>query len=351
MHNPVPPFIIYGLSNTIYVSLAFTMKCEMHPQVEDSSVFDDLGTFEISLAAPVHYRYIYKKLMDLKEEIMVLEKSSKRDNRKALMKAKKELRRIYDGLEKVKLFVSGGDKISIEEHMEMQQAFDKIIVNGYGNNECMGAAIVSPIYANKPGTVGIPMHGVEVKIVDPESGMQLNKLESGEVYITSNCLFVEYINNPEETLQNRVVDEKGKPWIRTGDLGYIDESGYVVISGRSRRLIKKSAFKISPDSIENVILELPYVSECVVVGVNDSECVSVPMAFVVLKDKRNEDGLLKNIIKEKCEEDLPDYEVPSYFEIVEALPYTKNNKYDFRALEKMGNDLIAEQSNWGKADT
>ena len=323
----------------------------MHPQVEDSSVYDDLGKFEISLAAPVHYRYIYKKLSELKDDISRLEKSKRKDDRTTLSKKKKEIKRIQDGLKKAKLFVSGGDKISFEEHMEMQQAFDRVIVNGYGNNECMGAAIVSPIYANKPGTVGIPMHGVEVKIVDPESGMQLNKLESGEVYITSNCLFVEYINNLEETLQNRVVDEKGKPWIRTGDLGYIDESGYVVISGRSRRLIKKSAFKISPDSIENVILELPYVSECVVVGVNDSECVSVPMAFVVLKDKRNEDGLLKNKIKEKCEEDLPDYEVPSYFEIVEALPYTKNNKYDFRALEKMGNDLIAEQSNWGKVDT
>lgn len=341
MHNPVPPFIIYGLSNTIYVSLGFTMKCELHPQVEDSSVYDDLGKFEISLAAPVHYRYINKKINDLKEEIKQLEQTG---NNKQLRNKQRELARIKSGIEKTKLFVSGGDKLGVDEHLEMQQVFDKVIASGYGNNECMGAAIVPPIFANKPGTVGVPMHNVDVKIINTDSGEDVRNGEVGEVYIASECLFKEYINNPEETKQNRIVDLNQKAWVKTGDLGYIDDDGFVVITGRSRRLIKKDAFKISPDYIENVILDLPFVGECVVVGVDDEINLSVPMAFIKLNDNSLSKDEAKRQINQKCMEELPNYEVPSYYEIVDSLPYTQNNKYNFKALEKLGNEIVSSNS-------
>ena len=339
MHISIPPFIIYGLGNSIYGSLAFTMKAEMNPYVEDYTVYNDLGKFDISLAAPLHYRYIYNKLLELQKNIEMLESDNSISAKKELKKQLKELQRALRGIEKAKVFVSGGDKIGSEELIEMQQKFDKIIVNGYGNNECLGATIVSPMYANKPGSIGIPMSGIDIKIVDPETGKILPQGEIGELYVSADNLFLEYLNNPEETAKIKVLDD-GKEWVRSGDLCYIDQDGYVIAKGRNRRVIKKEAFKISPDTIEEVISSMPFVKECVVVGVDDEKSVSVPFAFVVLKDAELNFEDLREKIKEKCIEELPDYEVPTYFEQIDKIPYTPNDKQDFRTLENLGNEMI-----------
>lgn len=344
MHISIPPFIIYGLGNSIYGSLAFTMKAEMNPFVSENTVYDDLGKFDISLAAPLHYRYIYRKLEQLRKDIDVLEKDNSSVAKKELKHKLKELKRVLNGIDKVKAFVSGGDKIGTEELIDMQQTFNKIIANGYGNNECLGATVVSPMYANRPGSIGVPMHGVDVKVVNPETKEILPPMNIGELYISSDNLFVGYLNNEEETNRIKVTDEDGKQWVKTGDLCYIDNDGYIVPKGRNRRVIKKEAFKISPDTIEEVICSLPFVNECVVVGVDDEKSLSVPMAFVVLN---NEDIAFDEVIdkiKEKCIEELPDYEVPTYFEKIEKIPYTPNDKQDFLTLEKMGNAIVKRKT-------
>lgn len=340
MHISIPPFIIYGLGNSIYASMAFTMKAEMNPFVDEYTVYNDLGKFDISLAAPLHYRYIYKKLNELNNSINELEKDNSLEARKELKKKMKELKRVLAGIDRAKVFVSGGDKISADELIEMQQTFNKVIVNGYGNNECLGATIVSPMYANRPGSIGVPMQGVDIKVVNPETGETLPQGEVGELYISSDNLFVEYLNNPSETSKIKEIDEYNKEWVKSGDLCYVDKDGYIVPKGRNRRLIKKEAFKISPDTIEEVISSLSFVEDCVVVGVNDEKSLSVPMAFIVLKDKNISLNDVEEQIREKCREELPDYEVPSYFEQIEKIPYTPNDKQDFRLLENMGNEIV-----------
>lgn len=344
MHISVPPFIIYGLGNSVYGSLAFTMKALMNPFVDENTVYNDLGKFDMSLGAPLHYRYIYNKLNELNNEIDELSKNSSKEAKKELMHKLKELKRVTSGIEKAKVFVSGGDKIGADELIAMQQAFDTPIVNGYGNNECLGATVVSPMFANKPGSIGVPMHGIDVKVVDPESGEKLESPNIGELYISSDNLFVEYLNNPEETKKIKEVDDSGKQWVKTGDLCYIDSDGYIIPKGRNRRLIKKEAFKISPDTIEDVISSIPFVKECVVVGVDDEKSSSVPMAFVVLNNSSINFDDAKELIKEKCVDDLPDYEVPSYFEKIDKIPYTPNDKQDFRLLESMGNEIVKKNN-------
>ena len=340
MHISIPPFIIYGLGNSIYGSLAFTMKAEMNPFVSDNTVYDDLGKFDISLAAPLHYRYIYRKLEELKKDIEMLEKDTSFSAKKELSQKLKELKRVLSGIDRAKAFVSGGDKIGSDELIEMQQAFDKVITNGYGNNECLGAVVVSPVYANRPGSIGVPMHGVDVKVVNPETGEILPPMSVGELYISSDNLFLGYLNNEDETKKIKTADAEGKQWVKSGDLCYIDKDGYIVPKGRNRRLIKKEAFKISPDTIEEVISSLPFVSECVVVGVEDEKSLSVPMAFIVLKDKNMTFEDVVEDIRKKCVEELPDYEVPSYFETIDSIPYTPNDKQDFLTLETLGNDIV-----------
>ena len=339
MHISVPPFIIYGLGNSIYTTLALTMKAEMNPMVDECTVYNDLGKFDISFAAPLHYRYIYSKLQELEKDIDYLEKDNSKEAKKTLKGKYKELNRVINGIKRVDVFVSGGDKFGSEELIKMQHKFDKTIVNGYGNNEVLGAAVVSPVYANRPGSIGVPMKYVDIKIVDPETELELPPFSIGELYISTDSAFIEYLNNNEETERIKVVDENGKEWVKTGDLCYLDKDGYVYPKGRNRRLIKKEAFKISPDSIEEVIKSLPFVNDCVVVGVDDEKYLSVPMAFIVLNDNINFEEV-KNQIKEKCFEDLPDYEVPTYFESIEKIPYTPNNKQDFKLLENMGNEIV-----------
>lgn len=344
MHISIPPFIIYGLGNSIYASMAFTMKAEMNPFVDENTVYNDLGKFDISLAAPLHYRYMYKQLIELNKSITELEKDNSLEAKKELKQKMKELKRVLTGIDRAKVFVSGGDKIGADELIEMQQTFNKVIVNGYGNNECLGATIVSPMYANKPGSIGVPMEGIEVKVVNPETEEILPQGEIGELYISSDNLFVEYLNNPDETNKIKVIDELEKQWVKSGDLCYIDKDGYIIPRGRNRRLIRKEAFKISPDTIEEVISSIPFVQDCVVVGVDDEKSLSVPMAFIVLKDETLSFAEVKDQIKEKCVEELPDYEVPTYFEQIEKVPYTPNDKQDFRALEELGNSIVRNKA-------
>ena len=339
MHISVPPFIIYGLGNSIYASMAFTMKGEMNPLVDENTVYNDLGKFDVSFAAPLHYRYMYEKLTHLKNDIEALEKDDSYEARKELKHKMKELEKILKGIDRAKVFVSGGDKIGADELKTMEHEFDKTIVNGYGNNECLGAAIVSPMYANKPGSIGIPMKGVDARVVNPDTYEEVAQGEIGELLISTDNLFVEYLNNEEETNKIKVTLD-GKTWVKTGDLCIVDGDGYIIPKGRNRRLIKKEAFKISPDTIEEVIKSISFVKDCVVVGVDDEKSLSVPMAFVVLNDLTVNFEDAKAIIQSKCEEELPDYEVPSYYEEIEKIPYTPNDKQDFRYLENLGNEIV-----------
>lgn len=338
MHISIPPFIIYGLGNSIYASLAFTMNAEMTPYVAENTVYDDLGKFDISLSAPLHYRYIYSKLIELQKEIEILEKTN---NTRELMKKYRELKKVINGIKRVKSFVSGGDKISAEELLTMERLFDKQIINGYGNNETLGAAVVSPVYANRPGSIGVPMYGTSIKVVNPDSGKEVKQGEIGELYISSDNLFKYYLNNSEETNRIKVIDNNGQEWVKTGDLCYVDTDGFIIHKGRNRRLINKEAFKISPDTIEDVIASLDFVRECVVVGVYDEKSVSVPMAFIKLIDNIQLEEVIDKV-KAKCLEELPDYEIPTYFEQIDRIPYTQNNKQDFRRLEELGNKIVEE---------
>lgn len=342
MHISIPPFIIYGLNNCIYASMVFGMKAEMTPFVSETTVFDDLGKYDFACAAPLHYRYLYNKIIELREEINKLEKCSSNSAKKELNRYLGEVSKIMQKLSRVQAFVSGGDKITAQELLCMEQLFERPIINGYGNNELTGAAIISPVYASKPDSVGIPMKGISVFAFDSETNEKLEYGVEGEICINSDNVFIEYLNNSHETKKIKQNHSDGSEWIHTGDLGFIDHDGYVYINGRSKRLIKREAFKIAPDTIENVIISMDEVNDCVVVGVPDivRSDSSVPMAFVELNPefKDNFDEVKKKIEK-VCIDELPDYENPQYIISIEKIPYN-NGKHAFKILEKMGEEYV-----------
>ena len=312
----LPPWIAYGLGNAILLPMALGTKIILSPEFGPDSIINNLGNFTIAFAAPFNYRYI-------------------KNNYDKLNKGQR------DGIKRIECLVSGGDKISAEENKEMEEILDVAVINGYGNNEGLGCLTVNPIHNNKYGTVGIPKYGETIIAYDNDEEKELPYGVSGEICCLANTMFLCYEGNLEKTNTVKKLHSDGKVWLHTGDIGYIDEDGYLTLNGRSRRVIVRRAFKISAYTIEDKICEHPLVKECVAVEVDDKKEEHVPMAFVVLEATINDN--LNNIersIYEKCRKELKEYEIPKYFRFVEELPYTDNGKYNFRLLEKIGNNFI-----------
>ncbi len=338
MHVSVPPFIIYGLCNSVYAALAFSMTAVMTPFVRAEAIYDDLGKFEFACGAPFHFRYIYDKIIDLENSVKTM--SLNTDDKKNLKVKKEELNDIIAKLDKVSAFICGGDKIAPQELLNMEHAFNTPIINGYGNNEMCGASIISPIYGIKPDSIGIPLKGVEVHAFNPDSNEQLPANEPGEICMRSDSMFIEYIDNPSETNNIKQTHSDGKSWIHTGDIGYIDDDGYVYITGRTKRLIKMDGFKIAPETIESAVLMLSAIKDCVVIGVPDKQRVEVPMIFLEKQSDTNvNDEELISIVKKHCLNSIPDYENPKYYEVLESIPY-KNGKHDFNSLINYGIEYV-----------
>jgi len=290
------------------------MKAVLCPKVDRDTVYNNIGKFDISFAAPLHYRYLAENMEKCKD------------------------------LSDVKALVSGGDKLTAKEIEEMteelrRKGFKGQILNGYGNNEGLGAETVNPMGHNKYGTVGIPFYGDSVCAVNSDNE-ELKYDETGEICVRTETEFTEYTGKEEETSKVKQIHPDGNSWIHTGDLGRVDEEGFVHLEGRLKRVIIREAFKIFPGTIEETIKMHPMVEDCVTVGVHDDFAENVPMAFISLKEECLEIEKILEEIKFLCEKQLKDYEIPAYFELISEIPYTNNNKQDYRKLETIGNEKI-----------
>ena len=326
-----PPWVIYGLVNSIYSGLVLGIETVYTIQPKEEMIYTHLGSFDFVYGVPVYYRFLYNKMKQL-------ERST---NDKDI----ERLKEIRNYLNKISVFISGGDKISEDELISWQLMFEIPIINGYGNNEVTGAAIVSPRFANKVGAIGIPMYGNFVKTFDVETGCMLSDGEIGELYISSNSLFRGYLGNEEETEKIKCV-VNDIDWVRTGDLAYIDSEGYVFLKGRTRRLIiNKLGYKVSPNSVENVIQNCMYVQECVVVGVEIADNDMVPIAFIELLDDYKGKKDVLHVIEELCKQKLKIYEIPRFFSEIDKIPHKENGgKQDFLLLENLAKDIVYHQN-------
>lgn len=313
----LPPWIAYALGNAIMLALALGSKVVLSPTFDPDKIVNYLGKFTICFTAPICYRY-------LKDHFNELTAKQKR------------------GLLMIECLASGGDKITAEENEELERILKTVLVNGYGNNEGWGALTVNPTKHNKYGTVGIPKYGDTIIAWDNDAQKELRYGESGEICSLTETVFLEYEGRESETSTVKKLHPDGKIWLHTGDLGFVDKDGFVTLNGRARRVIVRRAFKISAYTIEDTICKHPAVKECVAVEVNDPEEEHVPMAYIVLNGGFDSIEDIKESISDMCSNELKDYEIPKYFRFVDSLPYTSNNKYDFRHLEELGNEYVRE---------
>ena len=239
---------------------------------------------------------------------------------------------------------SGGDSMNagLEAKLEAFMESHGIrypLAQGYGMSEVSAAATFCVNDRYRKGSVGIPCIATILGIFDPETGEELGYGEHGEICITGDTMMKGYYNNKEETeyVMRRHAD--GKIWIHSGDIGYIDEDGFVYVKGRVKRMITRfDGHKVFPITIESFISEDERVHSCSVIAVDDRERLQgqYPMAVIELVEKidvSERESICKDIYN-KCHELLEERGRPVAVVCVNEIPLTAMGKNDYRTLEK-----------------
>lgn len=209
------------------------------------------------------------------------------------------------------------------------------LAQGYGMSEVSAAAsfCVNDIY--KDGSVGIPSVTTTISVFDTETGKELGYNQIGEICITGPTIMKGYFNKPSETVHVMRHHEDGNTWIHSGDIGYIDEDGFLFIKGRVKRMITRfDGHKVFPVNIESLVSEHECVRNSCVVGVNDRGHGQghYPLVLVELTEEADEAVICKDIYTE-CLERLEERGQPVAVIPVNKIPLTGIGKNDYRSLE------------------
>ena len=236
----------------------------------------------------------------------------------------------------LKYVISGGDLLSkslenkinkyLSDHNSTAQ-----ITQGYGLSEALACVTMAHDHVNKSGSVGIPLAGNYIKIIDPSTRKKLKYGDVGEIVINSKALMMGYLNNEKETNEALQIHDDGHIWLHTGDLGYMDLDGYLFYKGRLKRMIITSGYNVYPSHIEEVIEKHPDVLQCTVVGISHPYKQEVPKAFIVLKEGVNK-IFAKSSVRDYARKNLAKYMIPYEFVFRKSLPKTKLGKVDFQKL-------------------
>ena len=242
-------------------------------------------------------------------------------------------------LSNVKYVVSGGDSLNEERNLAVNKFLEKHhckhgIVQGYGMTETSGGCIFSNSKSYTLGSVGIPLPSNDMKIIDPDTKKELKPGEVGEILISGPSVMMGYLNDEKETNKVLEKDKKGKIWVHTGDLGYMNENGCLFFVQRLKRLIISSGYNVYPTHIEEILNKHPHILNSCVVGVPHPYKVQVPKAYIVLNSDVKDTFRVRSEIKEYCEKNLAKYMIPKEFVFRESLPKTMIGKVDYRKLEE-----------------
>lgn len=233
----------------------------------------------------------------------------------------------------------GGDSLSVE----LKKKVDKFLKDhnatiqvreGYGTTECVTASCLTPYDTYREGSIGIPFSDTYYAIVNPQNDTEVPYGEEGEICICGPTVMKGYLNNAEETASTLRVHADGNVWLHTGDLGVMDEDGFVYYKQRMKRLIIVSGINVYPSQVENAIDAHPDVLLSCAVGVPDPYKMHVVKAFVVLRQGVDPSDKIKEEIIENCKKNISRYGVPKEIEFRTELPKTLVGKVAYRVLEE-----------------
>ena len=234
----------------------------------------------------------------------------------------------------IKICFSGAAPLMADTKKRFESMTGGRIVEGYSLTEAMMALAVNPVKGpNKLGSVGMPLPDVHIRIYDGDAGdVEMPSGEVGEVCLSGPQLMVGFWNRPDETagvLRDHVDGVGTRRWLHTGDLGYMDEDGYLFIVDRKKDLIKTSGYQVWPREIEETLSSHPAVAEVGVAGVPDEYKGEVVKAWVVLRAGAQ---ATEADLRAFCRERLAPYKVPVSVEFRTELPKTMVGKVLRRAL-------------------
>jgi len=209
------------------------------------------------------------------------------------------------------------------------------LLKGYGMTEVCGTAAVENNHVVKEGSMGIPLIGNNFMIYDNENCQELTYFERGEICMRCDSMMAGYKDNPLEMDKLIKEHEDGIKWIHTGDIGYIDDDGFLFIEGRMKRMIMAInngvAYKTVPAQTEEVLNSHEKVKDSCVVGYTKGNDI-VLKAYIIATDNVNEDSI-EDELRDYCEKGLGEYQRPAIYEMISEFPRTAAGKVDYRKLE------------------
>lgn len=309
----IPPFLGFGISIGIHLPLALGMESALWIDIEPNKVVQAFNRIK-----PRHF---------VSGPVIV----------KAMLE-----NNIKD-MKFLSTFAGGGESLSIEQEKKVNsflhdKGYGGNYVTGYGMTECCATVCTGMPGIYKEGTLGIPLPKVNVKIVNPKDGQEQKYDEVGEVCFHAPNIMSGYFKNPKETDNIIKTHADNKKWIHTGDLGSVDQEGFLTFHGRIKKIYltkgsDNNVYKLFPMQIENELIKNEEVLECGTIVVPDQEKIHVAIAYVRVKV-----GLEKETVRGKVLEfartHLPEHAIPKKIMLIEKMPYTQSNKIDYKKLEE-----------------
>ena len=239
----------------------------------------------------------------------------------------------------------GGDSLSIELKRKVDTFLEEHgatirIQQGYGLTECVTASCLTPYDREKEGSIGLPFRDMKAAIVMPGTEDVLPPNTQGEIILTGPTVMLGYLKNPEETAQTLKVMPDGNTWLYTGDLGQMDEEGYIYFSQRIKRMIITNGYNVYPGQLENVIDAVPEVAYSCVIGVKDPRRGQKVRAYVVLRDGVSKTDEMKEKILENLKKNVDRFAMPREIIFRDELPKTLVGKVFYRQLEEEANKEV-----------
>ncbi len=230
-------------------------------------------------------------------------------------------------------FIGGGGAAMPETLTEkMENLFKVPFVEGYGMTETMGQTHINPPEHRKFRCIGIPQFGYDAKIIDPENENVINS-GVGEIVVHGPSVFKCYLNKPEET-EKAFTEIHGIKYLRTGDIGYMDDEGSFFVVDRLKRMINRAGFKVWPAEIDSLMLKHTAIMEVCTVGSPDIRVGEEVKAFIILKEEyRGKISPDEIIMWAKL--NIGGYKYPHIIEIVESIPRTGTGKMDWKRLQDL----------------
>ena len=234
---------------------------------------------------------------------------------------------------------SGGDSLSVE----LKKRFDSFLKEhnagiqvreGYGTTECVTASCLTPLHLYKEGSIGQPFPDTYYKIVDVGTNIELPYGKEGEICISGPSVMLGYLDQPEETANTLRLHGDGRIWLHTGDLGSMDDEGFIYFKQRIKRMIITSGYNVYPSQIENILDGYEAIQMSCVIGVPDPYKMQKVKAFVMLKPGYEKSEKTKEEILLYCKKNIAKYAMPYDIEFRDSLPKTLVGKVAYRVLEE-----------------